>query len=231
MSLWTDIRDTATAPLRAVGGFVGDVFSGKNVADSVGRATARIGASVVAPTALAYSNPISQKALGFISPYTAGVGDDVALVARNTREINAGGDISPAMARETALRGGRAAAIGTAAYLTAGAVGGATVGGQAAAGLAGARVGASLVAGDVAGALNAAAPFAGGLVPASVADAYGAARDAWDAYGPKAGASVPNNPSDAPGGVLRGSPQTAGAGALLAVAAVGLVAYAARGRR
>lgn len=34
MSFWTDIRDTVTAPFRAVGGLVGDILSGKNVFES-----------------------------------------------------------------------------------------------------------------------------------------------------------------------------------------------------
>jgi hypothetical protein len=84
MSFWTDIRDTVTAPVRAVGNLAGDVFSGHNVFDSLGHAVKTFAITPLKPlhavASLTGSNVITkeiekgQNAIGnaAASPFTFG---------------------------------------------------------------------------------------------------------------------------------------------------------------
>jgi hypothetical protein len=73
MSFWTDIRDAATAPFRAIGGLVSDIASGKNVFESVGQAGFKTISAFQAPEDIFNKYTGLNTFFDKASPYTFGI--------------------------------------------------------------------------------------------------------------------------------------------------------------
>ncbi len=87
---WTDVRDTITAPIRATTGFASDLFSGKNVFESTGRLITKELAALQGPQALAINSLGIESTLKKISPYTLGLGGEIADTNKFAYELNTG---------------------------------------------------------------------------------------------------------------------------------------------
>lgn len=195
MSLWTDIRDTVTAPVRAVTGLVGDIFSGQNVLESAGRFAAREFSSMTPGFKLA-TLPGVKQGLKALDPITFGVSGDLVTLGELNKKIDSGDKISRSMALEYSRTLGKDAAIIGAAY-----VGGAVLApelgvtstlGTVTTSAAGAGITDRLLRGDISGALTAAAKT---VVPTEIRDAVQQTKEAISPFLPKGADPQPSVPS------------------------------------
>lgn len=185
MSLFTDIRDTVTAPFRAVGGFVDDVFSGRNVFQAAAEGAARgFSSTIGAPIKLASDIPVVKTGLKALSPVTAGLSTDILSTAQYYKGLDTGKEFNFSEFRTQALTQTKDAAIVGGGIAAAGLVGGASAAGQGTAGLLGANTVSKAVSGDIKGAVGGLTQIVGGsgFVPEGLKDTFNDAKDYFSQF-------------------------------------------------
>lgn len=173
MSFWTDIRNTVTAPFRALGSFGSDLFSGKNVFDSIGKLATREISAFLGPATLAIDKLELDVVLDKLSPITLGVTGRVGDMLDLPNKINYSDSL--AFNKDEVLKWGTDT-LKTGAITAATLLGSPLAGGAAAGGIKAFESG-----GGFSSLFSAAAPFAGGFL-GGIGGFGGAGEDASDYY-------------------------------------------------
>jgi hypothetical protein len=192
MSFWTDIRNTALAPINAVGGFASDVINGRNIFEGTADLVTKTLASNYGWQSLTINSTGLDKPLKSLDAYTLGISGDAVDVARVDQRLSNGEKVKKDEILDTYKTGGVDGAILAAAYFTggaaAGAVGGSSSGAAAVAGgFAGGKAAKGFLnTGDPGQLVQGAASYFGAPeVPQDYKDAYNSAKDAYN-YGKQA---------------------------------------------
>lgn len=203
MSFWTDVRDTFTAPFRAVGDWVSDIASGENVFESTGKFVSKEFTAMWTlsdPNFALAQTDVGQEALNskIANALTVGVSGDLAKTSKYGLDSATGIDPTWVTFRDAAIAGidgsakiGIAVASGGAAGAAAGAggagayaVGAATVGGAYAGAQGVQKLNDAVATGDFAGIVSSATNIynssggAGGLDLPDISDTVDAANQA-----------------------------------------------------